>query len=966
MRGNKKTTKFILYFLIILVIIPTVIFSAPQKTYADPACSEIVAAVDVELAEVKADALTVAVSAENGCSFDAGCAQSARNIYDAAVSTATIGASDEKKSILATCKDPPASGWIARTAAWINNVNTHLIAVYDGQDLGIDLARVGKEVLRQALIALGHQLLSQMTQSTVNWINSGFHGSPLFVQNPDQFFSNIAESEVKNIINEVGYDPRQPFGQQYALNLINQYKASSARDEQYSLSQVTNNPTLLNSYMNNFSSGGWNAFLLNTQYPQNNYIGYTMMMNQNLAAQLAGSPVQNTIQKATTLLSQGNGFLSPTMCPASINPNYNTVTNEFNPPVFNASAANEKDYSNIPDCIPACSNQAAIDNEQKNGLIVEQCIQEFGVCSNQAAIDAANAAGDTAYAADQAAFNKTSACINPATGKSALVATTPGAVVGNQIMTALNLKTGVAGLDAALGNSMSAILNTLMNHFLSEGLSGLSTAVQSEPPLDNWSYNGQSLDGTNTLGALNIPTNVSLNAGDTTSTAISGGTAPYSVETQSAASLQIATATISGSTLSVTGISQGTTSITVQDSTSANQVTTPVPIAQVSTITIGGAIGTAGTLSATINSVVTSVLVTSNDTPITATTSLANAINANSKINATVIAANNTPGTITITSKVAGTAGVFSLTSANTTTLLTATSAITTPASDGQTNQNQTAIVTITVGTNGNILLNFNNLASNPKNISASVGNSMNLTLSGGTQPYNVQTEPDSTIALALINNNTLTVVGVGPGITSLSLQDSNGITINLGVTVGNETPLVASPSSVSTNVSGTSTATISGGTPPYNITTNSSDIASVSVSGNTITTTGSVEGNTSVTIQDSYSPAESITVPINIGATTVTLNNTNGISPQSVTINTGGSTNITMSSVMSNGTAPYSIQTPPNSSVANASISNGVLTITGVGAGATTVVVQDSSTPAQTTTFNITITQPAGVNTTF
>jgi len=430
----------------------------------------------------------------------------------------------------------------------------------------------------------------------------------------------------------------------------------------------------------------------------------------------------------------------------------------------------------------------------------------------------------------------------------------------------------------------------------------------------------------------------------------------------------VATAQIGadGSSLSVTGISQGTTTVTIQDSSSTSLSANAVPVAQVNTITIGGSAGKAGTLTATINSVATSILVTSNDTPTTAATSLTNAINANNNINKIVLATDATPGVITITSQTPGTAGVFSLTSANTTTALSPTSATNTPASDGNP-PNQTATVTITVGTNGNILVYFNNPAKNPANISTSVGASVNLTLSGGIQPYNISTEPNSTIALALINNNTLTIVGVAPGVTSLTLQDSSGITIPLSITVGNETPLAVSPSPVTTNVSGTSTATISGGTPPYTITTNSSDIASVNVSGNTIMVTGSVEGNTSVTIQDSYSPAESITVPINIGATTVTLNNTNGTAPQSVTINSGASTNITMSSVMSGGVAPYSIQTPPqNSSVANASISNNVLTINGVGGGSTSLVIQDSSPTPQTTTFNITVIPPAGINTTF
>jgi hypothetical protein len=884
MKSKNNIIKFISSVLLILIIVPTVLFSIPKKTYAQTVnvTTNPIIQANVSIAEGLDEALSL-----GGIPVD--------NPSDAAMQADIARFQANVAATTKAQEGPVGFEWLTKINNALNTMDATSSANSNLTNLGITLKNVAKEILRQALITMGHQLLVGITQDTVNWINSGFHGSPLFVQNSDQFFSNIAESEVKNIINQVGFDPNQPFGQQFALNLINQYKASSTRDMQYSLSQVTSNQTLLNNYRTNFASGGWNAFLINTQYPQNNYIGYTMQANQTLASQLAGqSQVKTLTQKAQTILSQGNGFLNPTMCPASINPNYNTMTNEFNPPTFNASAAQETAYGDVPACIPltntsaGCVNQAditAAENINANGgsAVVPQCTYDYshgssGACANQDKINAANAAGDQQYANLQASFKQTSSCIDPKTGKSALVATTPGAVVGNQIMSALNLKTGVAGLDAALGNSFSAILNALMNHFLQAGLSGISQAVQSEPPLDNWSYNGQTLSGTtsgtttgtNATNPLTVPTNVSLSAGNTTSTQISGGTGPYSIVTQPNSTIATAQIDANGN-LSVTGISQGTTTVTIQDSSSTNQAASAVPVAQINTITMGGSAGTAGTLTATINSVATSVLVTSNDTPTTAATSLTNAINANNNINKIVLATDTTPGTITITSQTPGTTGVFSLTSTNTTTALTATSTATTPASNGNP-PNQTTTVTITVGTNGNILLNLNNSASNPANISVSVGTSMNLTLSSGTQPYNVQTQPDSTIALALINNNTLTVVGVAPGVTSLSLQDSLGKNINLSITVGNESPLTASPTSVSTNVSDTATATISGGTPPYTITTNSSDIASAVLSGNTLTVTGSSQGATSVTIQDSYSPAESITVPITIGASTITV----------------------------------------------------------------------------------------------
>jgi len=888
---KNKIKKIISFLLLFLMIVPTVLFSTPQKTHADEEADSTDTPLVIDQLTAQGVEAATAAAAEAACGVsvfgnsDFGCPIAAFNAYIAATSADQIIVNQTE----AIKNNPPAKNWIQKANDWLNTTEATSSAYSNLQNLAINIKNVAKEVLRQALIVLGHKLLDTMTQSTVNWINSGFHGSPLFVQNPDQFFGNIGQSEIKSIINMVGYDPNQPFGQQFALNLINQYKQSSLNDMQYSLSKVVNDPALLNNYRTNFNYGGWNAFLINTQYPQNNYIGYNMKMNETLAQRLAGNTsTQNTIQKVQTLLKQGNGFLSPTKCPDNI-PNhaaYNaSMTNEFNKPTYDTAAADEKFYGNLPTCKPLAKCTAAPTDPNsplsKMGLNSAtfddpDCMPGTMKCSNQADISAADAKADQLAQADRDSWNATSACVD-ATGKSALVATTPGAVAADQIMNALKMKTGVAGLDAALGNSMSAILNAFMNHFLSEGLTGLSNAITgTSSPADTWSYQGQTLTGSASTSTLTIPTNVSLSVGNVTSNTISGGTAPYSIQKQP--DTKVATVQISGANITVTGIGQGTTSTIIQDSSSIT--TTSVPTTQVNTITLGGVTGTAGTLNVTINSVLTSVPVTRSDTTITAATSLANAIDANTKINNSILATITTPGVVTITSKTPGTAGVFSLTSTNTTTLLTATSAVATSASDSNASStNQIATITITVSKNGTLAIDFTNTNNNPASISVGVGNSMNLTLSGGIQPYSIQTTPDPTITIAQINDNTLTIIGVAAGTTAtpMVLQDSAGQTVSLNITVGIETPLSATPQNISGTGNGSSnTTTISGGTAPYTIVKQPDPgTASALISGNTLTIIGVAGGNTSVTIQDSFSPAETLTIPITItgsGTTTPTI----------------------------------------------------------------------------------------------
>jgi len=63
----------------------------------------------------------------------------------------------------------------------------------------------------------------------------------------------------------------------------------------------------------------------------------------------------------------------------------------------------------------------------------------------------------------------------------------------------------------------------------------------------------------------------------------------------------------------------------------------------------------------------------------------------------------------------------------------------------------------------------------------------------------------------------------------------------------------------------------------------------------------------------------------------------------------------------ISGGTTPYSIQTAPTSSVATAAMSGATLSVTGVAAGSTSVIVKDNSSPAKTVTVAITVTTSGG-----
>jgi hypothetical protein len=342
----------------------------------------------------------------------------------------------------------------------------------------LKLKDVAKEILKQIIMTVERRLLAEMTKSMVNWINAGFHGSPLFLQNPDSFFRDIAKYEVKSLITLTGYDPnRFPFGRSMALSTINQFKRKFEDNAAYSLSVATTDPVLLSNLRNNFNFGGWNGFFLNSQYQQNNYVGYQMLYTEELARRLEGT-ANNNAQKVAKVLDQGAGFLSPQACPT--NPKYNNGTNEFQRP----------SYKPLPYNPPA----AVFERDPIYGISMETMASQ--IARQKYAED-----WQKNDAQAQGFWKQTNTC------PGGLVATTPGSVVGNQIVTAMSSNFRQTELGAALGSSMSAIFDALLNHFIGQGLSALASKVNPPPPNDDFSYEGQ------TLGSPITSTNSAWDAG---------------------------------------------------------------------------------------------------------------------------------------------------------------------------------------------------------------------------------------------------------------------------------------------------------------------------------------------------------------------------------------------------------------------------------------------------------------------
>lgn len=146
--------------------------------------------------------------------------------------------------------------------------------------------------LKGIAIRLAKNQLTAMTKYTMNWINSGFNGDPLYVRDVNSYMDSIT-TEILKKENDFLKDPNNaddyPFGREEAKNSTNIYKSaknfknSLASDMSDYVQGATSPADALKIYSNDFASGGWNGWIALTQDPKNNPLGSRVIYSQNLS-----------------------------------------------------------------------------------------------------------------------------------------------------------------------------------------------------------------------------------------------------------------------------------------------------------------------------------------------------------------------------------------------------------------------------------------------------------------------------------------------------------------------------------------------------------------------------------------------------------------------------------------------------------------------------------------------------------
>ena len=173
-------------------------------------------------------------------------------------------------------------------------------------------AKIREECINGIAYYLAKKQLAKMTQITVNWINSGFNGNPLYIRDRDSYFQSLADNQLTNLIGPLARIQNQyiyPFGRDLARAIVGSRQSTYENRSQSTLSNSLRDGATTEDFANDFSTGGWDGWFSMTQNDQNNPLGFGIMTGQELANRIAKDE-----ENVKAELAEGKGFLSQRRC----------------------------------------------------------------------------------------------------------------------------------------------------------------------------------------------------------------------------------------------------------------------------------------------------------------------------------------------------------------------------------------------------------------------------------------------------------------------------------------------------------------------------------------------------------------------------------------------------------------------------------------------------------------------------
>ena len=409
---------------------------------------------------------------------------------------------------------------------------------------------------------------------------------------------------------------------------------------------------------------------------------------------------------------------------------------------------------------------------------------------------------------------------------------------------------------------------------------------------------------------VDSPSNVTIVSGTGSIYTVHGGV-PYTSGASNyrvnSSNPAVATATVTASTLSISALTNGSTSLVISDAVGA-------------TTTIDVTVLSAGALMSTAPSNLTLAVGATSDTyAVTGGTGAYTAVSTNTALaTAVVTGGSSTAGSTLVIKAAAGSQG-----------------------------GNVTVNVTDTAGNKFTVSVTVSAPAAlsttAPATLAIAPGGSspVNFGIFGGTGAGTYRAV-SSNVAVAIVSDpaagSTLTILGIASGVTTVTVYDAKGASVTIPVTVTSPGPLFTSAPSGGVTIPKNleDTFNINGGSPTYKVTTSNQAVATISrPDALSFKITAVAAGSAVITVTDLSNNV--VNIPVTV--------------PQPGVLYTAAPVTVNIDQIPSNlfsypiygGYPPYTVRGGDNSVVQATLGASNTLDIKGVGGGTTDVVVKDS-----------------------